>query len=182
MRRLALVLLSVTLVALAACGDTEERVLTERAAHERPVREAPTIDSTTTTLPPTTTTTIPPTTTTQPQIQAAQATEPVIVEPPPPPPSGGECAGWYDTIVAYFGQDQASRACRVMLCESGGNPRAYNPSGASGLFQVMPGWADEYEQVTRQPYYDGRFNGDANTMFAAWLLAHGGWSHWVCTG
>lgn len=67
-----------------------------------------------------------------------------------------------------------------MMCESGGNPSAHNPSGASGLFQVMPGWADEYQRVTGLPYYDGRFNGDANTRFAAWLQGSDGWGHWVC--
>jgi soluble lytic murein transglycosylase-like protein len=67
-----------------------------------------------------------------------------------------------------------------MLCESGGDPSASNPSGASGLFQVMPSWADEYAAVTGVPYYDGRFDPGANIRFAAWLQAEGGWGHWVC--
>lgn len=67
-----------------------------------------------------------------------------------------------------------------MLCESGGDTRAQNPSGASGLMQVMPSWADEYLAVTGLPFYDGRFDGAANLRFAAWLWSTGGWGHWVC--
>lgn len=31
----------------------------------------------------------------------------------------------------------APQAARIGICESGGNPMAYNPSGASGLFQIL---------------------------------------------
>jgi hypothetical protein len=31
----------------------------------------------------------------------------------------------------------ASQAASIAECESGGNPRAYNPSGASGLWQIL---------------------------------------------
>lgn len=43
----------------------------------------------------------------------------------------------------------------IIARESNGNPNAYNPSGASGLFQTMPGWgstasvADQIEAATR---------------------------------
>lgn len=63
-----------------------------------------------------------------------------------------------------------------MMCESGGDPRATNPSGASGLFQVMPEWSDEYPEVTGLPYYDGRFDPNANAMFAAWLVRNIDWA------
>lgn len=32
----------------------------------------------------------------------------------------------------------AIEATRIMMCESGGDPNAYNPSGARGAFQIMP--------------------------------------------
>lgn len=31
----------------------------------------------------------------------------------------------------------AAQAAQIAMCESGGNPRAYNPSGASGLWQIL---------------------------------------------
>lgn len=35
--------------------------------------------------------------------------------------------------------------CSVMMCESGGNPTARNASGASGLWQIMPGTWGNYK-------------------------------------
>jgi len=62
-------------------------------------------------------------------------------------------------------------------CETGGtfSPRAYNPSGASGLFQFLPStW-----QTT--PY--GAFSiwsPYANAMAAGWMQAHGRGGEWSC--
>lgn len=111
--------------------------------------------------------------------EAERAQAEAQAAPAPAPERAGACGGWADLIAAYFPGQEAT-ACRVMMCESGGDPYANNPSGASGLFQVMPGWADEYQSVTGLPYYDGRFDPEANTKFAAWLQGSGGWGHWVC--
>jgi SLT domain-containing protein len=30
-----------------------------------------------------------------------------------------------------------AQAAQIAICESGGNPQAYNPSGATGLWQIL---------------------------------------------
>ena len=87
----------------------------------------------------------------------------------------------YFHIRQHFGDGaRGDRAVRVADCESELDPHAHNPSGASGVFQVMPEWAAEYAAVTGHPYYDDRFNPNANAAFAAWLQLQEGWSQWVC--
>lgn len=88
---------------------------------------------------------------------------------------------WRGLVQAHFGPTTTDAALRVMACESGGNPDAYNSSsGASGLFQHL------------QRYWDARsdaagwgdvspFDPPANVAVAAWLSNRGAdWSHWVC--
>jgi soluble lytic murein transglycosylase-like protein len=128
--------------------------------------------------PATTTTTAPPPTTVAPTTTAAVV--PVTAAPPARSTMSGVPA-----IIAgafeRFGSGVVDQAIRVAECESNLNPRAYNPSGASGLFQVMPLWSDAYQRVTGQPYYDGRFDARANATFAAWLYGQSGtWRHWSC--
>lgn len=75
----------------------------------------------------------------------------------------------------------AQGAVNVMMCESGGNPGAYNPSsGASGLFQQLarywPGRAAAYGFAGASP-----FNGYANASVSLGMIRDtGGYSHWVC--
>lgn len=91
----------------------------------------------------------------------------------------------YYHVREHFGTGRlGDQAVRVASCESNLEPDALNrSSGASGVFQVMPGWASRFEQVTGVPYYDGRFNPDANARFSRWLVNEtGGWSHWSCRG
>ncbi|MDQ6747329.1 MAG: transglycosylase SLT domain-containing protein [Candidatus Dormibacteraeota bacterium] len=64
---------------------------------------------------------------------------------PPPPPPGNFSQGQEQVIAiiraaaSRYGQD-GNRLVRVANCESSLNPRAYDAvSGASGLFQFMPG-------------------------------------------
>ena len=73
--------------------------------------------------------------------------------------SNGNTAG---SIGASAAQEMARRTGvsattweTIIARESNGDPNAYNPSGASGLFQTMPGWgstatvADQIEAATR---------------------------------
>lgn len=88
----------------------------------------------------------------------------------------GNVEQWRGLVEGYFGS-YTDEALRVIACESGGNPNAYNPSGASGLFQVMPSW---------QRKFGGDLFDPANNVRIAKILFDDGasrgwrWSHWVC--
>lgn len=98
-------------------------------------------------------------------------------------PTGPGAEGWRPLVEEYFPAGEVDRAIRIIACESNGNPRARNPrSGASGLFQHMPGdWAKRASAAG----FPGAsiYDPEANVAAAAWLAydAHGGgWQHWVC--
>lgn len=100
-------------------------------------------------------------------------------------PIGSGAEGWRPLVELFFDADDVDRAIGIMACESKGDPRARNPySGASGLFQHMPGyWAERSADAG----YPGAsiFDPEANVAVAAWLVydyAAGGWHHWVCRG
>lgn len=89
---------------------------------------------------------------------------------------GYSCSQWYEAARdAGFSDDQwREPVSRIMAAESGCNPGAYNPSGASGLMQVMAGWADDC-------------GGSPDDLFDPWFnlrCAHHvyevqGWGAWV---
>jgi LysM repeat protein len=61
-------------------------------------------------------------------------------------------------------------AATIAECESGGNTHAYNPSGASGLWQILG-----------VPFPGNPFDGPTNARMAvAKFRAAGGFSPWVC--
>ncbi|GAC1367697.1 MAG: hypothetical protein NVS2B12_40640 [Ktedonobacteraceae bacterium] len=81
-----------------------------------------------------------------------------------------------NVIRGVFGAN-ADQAIRVAECESSLNPYAYNPSGATGLFQIMPGtWAGT-SQAWSSPY-----NIQANVIAAHEIYVRDGysWREWVC--
>ena len=80
---------------------------------------------------------------------------------------------WRELVAHYFAPEDIDRALCLMGYESGGNPDAYNPSGARGLMQVLGGWASEYG-VSKQDL----FNPDINLWIAADLRYKYGWSQW----
>jgi surface rod structure-forming protein G/transglycosylase-like protein with SLT domain/uncharacterized protein DUF348 len=68
---------------------------------------------------------------------------------------------------------------RVAWCESRYNPNAYNPSGASGLFQFMP---TTWSVNSARAGYVGAspFDPVAAANVAAWMFAQGSANLWAC--
>lgn len=87
---------------------------------------------------------------------------------------GGNCDEWYwAAMEAGFSPDQWDTVDQIMTGESGCRPSAYNPSGASGLMQVMPMWADDCG-TTR----DGLFDPYINLRCAKHVLDVSSWHAW----
>lgn len=75
------------------------------------------------------------------EIPVPQATpEPVAPAPEPQPveqaPQETYYGDWRDAVCSY--PWSCSEALYIIERESGGNPEAWNPSGACGLFQLLP--------------------------------------------
>jgi Transglycosylase SLT domain len=156
----------------AAAPTTTSTAPATTAALATTAAPAATAAPTTTTAAPTTTTTTtapppPPTTTT-------------TTEAPPVHSGGVEV--WRPLVEEYWPTGQVDDALSVMDCESGGDPNAYNSaSGASGLFQFLPGtWAS----ASVSAGWSGAdvFDGEANIAVAAWLsdASTSPWSQWNC--
>lgn len=84
---------------------------------------------------------------------------------------GGDVERWRPLVAQYF--SDVNTALAVMKCESGGNPNAFNKSGASGLMQVMPFWADSLG-IPRKALFDPA----TNLRVAAYVLEVQGWKAW----
>jgi soluble lytic murein transglycosylase-like protein len=68
---------------------------------------------------------------------------------------------------------------RVARCESGFNPDAYNSySGASGLFQFMPGTF--YAYASRIGEWRSLWNPFASANVAAYMASRGQQYQWSC--
>jgi hypothetical protein len=65
----------------------------------------------------------------------------------------------------------ASQAASIAECESGGNPHAYNPSGASGLWQILG-------QVVPGNIFDPMVN--AENAVAKFRASGDSFAQWVC--
>jgi soluble lytic murein transglycosylase-like protein len=98
---------------------------------------------------------------------------PVQVAPPPSAPVyNGRCAEWAGAALdAGWTEDQLPELLdRIMWCESKCEPHAHNPSGASGLLQIMPMW------------HKGRdaFDPDVNLAIGLEVYEAQGWRAWSC--
>lgn len=71
---------------------------------------------------------------------------PVVTDPPPPPPPPYVPPSSSDVVAAICSFPwPCETMIRIATCESGLNPRAVNPAGYYGLFQIdrqFPGWDD----------------------------------------
>jgi len=88
--------------------------------------------------------------------------------------AGRSCAQWFDLAVEQgWPLEQWPTMARVMWGESRCDPDAYNRSGATGLMQVMPMWADDCGGAPAD-LYDPAFN------LACALHVHEaqGWTAW----
>lgn len=131
----------------------------------------------TTTTQPTTTTTQPTTTTTEHEHSPS-----TTVTPQPTPVSttvaNGSCGGWRSLVSAYF-PSEVAKACAVLMCESRGDPTAYNPySTASGLWQFLDA---TWEQTTGTPAPASAYSAKTQTAAASSLRNSSGWSAWECS-
>lgn len=98
-----------------------------------------------------------------------------VAEPPPTPPSypsvTGPCAEWAELAFEVgWPVEQWPTISRVMWCESKCQPWARNPSGASGLMQVMP-----FHWHGRDP-----FDPASNLTMALEVHERQGWRAWSC--
>lgn len=79
---------------------------------------------------------------------------------------------WRSLVAVYFQSEDVDRALCLMWYESRGDPNAYNSSGASGLMQVLSGWADDFG-VTKADLFD-----PATNLWIASELRKIGWNQW----
>lgn len=135
----------------------------------------------------TTTTTTASTSTTAPTTTTTAPTSPTTApESWPPIPINSATYGWRPLLEVHFAPDLVLDALVIIQCESLGNPDAVNPySGASGLFQFMPGtWA--VASVEAGVGNRSVFDGEANMIAASWLAEYyrsrglDPWRPWSC--
>lgn len=108
------------------------------------------------------------------QAAAAQQRKPA---PTPPPNYGsGPIQDMITNAFSPYGPTAVAWGLRVARCESGFNPRAYNPAGPYyGLFQFL------MATFKATPYGSGDiYDPVANANAAAWKFANGGASAWGC--
>ena len=88
---------------------------------------------------------------------------------------GSDVERWRDLVEVYFDADEVDRVICLMQSESGGNPNARNQSsGASGLMQVMPGWADVFGYTP-----EDLFDPTVNLWIASQIRQDQGWAAWT---
>lgn len=86
----------------------------------------------------------------------------------------GRCGRWHDeALTAGFAESDWSTLSRLMWRESKCLPHVQNPSGATGLLQVMPMWADDCGTTP-----EALFDPNVNLTCARHVLDVQGWQAW----
>jgi len=89
-------------------------------------------------------------------------------------PMGSKCPGWYDEAMdAGFSYGQWRTVDRIMWRESRCQQGAHHRSGATGLMQIMPMWADDCGTTVSELR-----NGSINLRCARHILNVQGWEAW----
>jgi hypothetical protein len=86
---------------------------------------------------------------------------------------------WRKPVEKYFKYQHVTWALNIIKCESGGNPNAYNSSGASGLFQHMKQYWPARATAAGFPGASP-FDPVANIAASAYLLYASGPGQWSC--
>lgn len=110
--------------------------------------------------------------------ERAAASQPPAAPPATPAPPPVTSTGYYSVpaleklwVSAGGPSWAAAQAASIAMCESNGNPRAYNPSGASGLWQILG-------QVVPGNIFDPMVN--AENAVAKFRASGDTFAQWVC--
>jgi soluble lytic murein transglycosylase-like protein len=88
---------------------------------------------------------------------------------------GSDVDQWLPLVAGHFNPEDVQRVLCLIGHESGGNETARNSSsGASGLLQVMPFWADEYGLAR-----SGLFKAEINLWVGRKIRDSQGWTAWA---
>ena len=88
---------------------------------------------------------------------------------------GFEAEAWRTLVGVYFDPGDVDRVICLIEKESGGNPDGRNPSsGASGLMQVLPSWAEVFGYAPEQ-----LFDPTVNLYVASQIRERQGWGAWT---
>lgn len=93
--------------------------------------------------------------------------------------------GWLPLVAGHFGDishDDTIIAMCVLYGESRGTPDVTNGSGARGLFQIMPSWADNEWAGTAGISYADLLDPEHNVYVARKVWDKQGWGAWSAYG
>jgi LysM repeat protein len=115
-------------------------------------------------------------------VRTVSKVTPVPAPAPAPAPSSGS-GGFYDDVLSYGQIEElwddaggpgwaAAESASIAECESGGNRFAYNPSGATGIWQIL-GQVTDFGRSLDDPWVNAanavsKFRASGDT-FAQWV-------------